>query len=83
MVSSSSSASHEYEGTVSLEDSWMKISVVSEMWRSLGSLPVRGSFSARMPKSSFARVRRVLVPDKMKMIRRMKWKMREKMESKE
>ena len=24
--------------------------------------PVRGSFSARVPKSSFARVRRVLVP---------------------
>ena len=39
----------------------MNMSVVSEMWRSLGSQPVRGSFSARMPKSSFAEVRRVLV----------------------
>ena len=39
----------------------MNISVVSEMWRSLGSQPVRGSFSARAPRSQFARVRRVLV----------------------
>ena len=39
----------------------MKNSVVSEMWRSLGSQHVRRSFSARMPKSSFAEVRRGLV----------------------
>ena len=30
MVSSSSSASHKYEGTVSLDCAWWKMSVVSE-----------------------------------------------------
>ena len=32
------------------------------MCRSLGSYPVRGSYSATVPRSSFARVRRLLVP---------------------
>ena len=40
----------------------MNSSVVSEMCRSLGSLPVIRSYSARVPRSSLARVRRVLVP---------------------
>ena len=40
----------------------MNVSVVSEMWRSLGSQPVRGLFSAIVPDSSLGRVRRVLVP---------------------
>ena len=41
----------------------MNISVVSEMWRSLGSYPVRGLFSAVVPDSSLARVRRVLLSE--------------------
>ena len=40
----------------------MNSSVVSQMCKSLGSRPVRGSYSAKVPRSSFARVRRVLVP---------------------
>ena len=39
----------------------MNSSVVSEMCRSLGSLPVIISYSASVPRSSLARVRRVLV----------------------
>ena len=39
----------------------MNISVVSEMRKSLGSQAVRGSYSARVPRSSFARVRKLLV----------------------
>ena len=67
----------------------MKISVVSEMWLSskiLGSLPVRGLFSAKVPNSSFAEAHRVLLSEpttwKMKMnIKRMKWKMRKTVKS--
>ena len=36
-------------------------SVVSEMWESLGSYPVRGSYSARVPRSSLAEVHREFV----------------------
>ena len=46
---------------------------------------VRGSYSARVPRSSFARVRSVLFPHTRKKVktRRMKRKMGEKMDSKE
>ena len=40
----------------------MYSSVVSEMWQSLGSLPVRGSYSARVPRSSLPKVHRVFCP---------------------
>ena len=36
-------------------------SVVFEMWLSLGSQPVRGSYSARVPRSSSAEVHREFV----------------------
>ena len=56
MVSSSSSASHKYEGTasLSLDSSGKMISVVSELWKSSGSLgsSVRGVNSAREQDSS-------------------------------
>ena len=45
----------------------MKISVVSEMWWSskiLGSLPVRGVLSAKVPNSSFAEADRVLLSER-------------------
>ena len=61
MVSSSSSASHKYEGLVSLEDSWMKISVVSQKWlslKNLGSQPVKGALMATLPISSLGEVHR-------------------------
>ena len=44
----------------------MKILVVSEKWKSLGTLgsqPVRGLFSAKVPNSSFAEAHRVLLPE--------------------
>ena len=44
----------------------MKISVVSEMWklsRTLGSSPVRGVLSAKVPNSSFAEVHKVLLSE--------------------
>ena len=50
MVSSLSSASCKYE------DSWRKILVVSEWWKSsqrMGSLPVGGRLLAKGPDSSF------------------------------
>ena len=61
MVSSSSSASNKYEGTVSLDCSWKKISVVSECWKSSGSLgsqPVRGVLLTKGPDSLFAEAHR-------------------------
>ena len=61
MVSSLISASCRYEGIVSLNCSWRKISVVSEWWKSskkLGSKPVRGALLAKGPDSSLGEVHR-------------------------
>ena len=66
MVSSSSSATHKYEGSVSLspDSSWKMISVDSEKWKlssqgkrhrwACPGVHVRGSCSARVPRSSLA-----------------------------
>ena len=46
---------------MSLEDSWKKVSVISEKWLSskkLGSQPVRGALLTKGPNSSFGKVHR-------------------------